>query len=72
MIPEIEDKGRPHRKKFLCIPVSDADAAAVNHDGIKAPLSNSLITFVINGNSVFGNEPRSLPRNSIDYTILDK
>ena len=72
MIPKIEDKGRPDRKKFLCIPASDADAAAVNHDGIKTPLANSLITFVINGNPVFGNEPRSLPRNSIDCTILDQ
>ena len=33
-------------------------------------LANGLITFFINGNPVFSNGPRSLPRNP-DCTILD-
>ena len=53
----------PGPEIFLCIPASTADAAAVNHDGIKTLLANGLITFFINGNPVFSNRPRSLPRN---------
>ena len=34
-------------------------------------LANSLITFFIEGNPVFSNEPRSLPRNPLDCIILD-
>ena len=55
---------------FLCIPASAADAAAVNPKGIKMLLANGLITFFINGNPVFSNGPRSLPRNPRDYMIL--
>ena len=56
---------------FLCIPVSTADAAGVSPNVIKTLLVNGLITFPINGNSVFGNGPKSLPRNPPDCIILD-
>ena len=56
---------------FLCIPVSAADAAAVNPNGIKTILANGLITFFINGNPVFRNGSKSLPRNPPDCMILD-
>ena len=51
---------------FFCIPASAADAAVVNPNGIKTLLSNGLITFFINGNPVFNNGPRRLPRNPPD------
>ena len=67
-----KSKGRLSDPKiFLCIPISAADAAAVNSNGIKALLANYLITFSINGSSVFNNGPRSLPRNPHDCIILD-
>ena len=56
---------------FLCIPASDADAAAVNRNGIETPLANGLSTFFIKANPIFTNRPRSLPRNSPDCTTLD-
>ena len=56
---------------FFCIPTSAADDAAVNPRGIKTLLANGLITFVINGNSVFSNEPSNLTRNPPDCIILD-
>ena len=56
---------------FLCIPVSAADAAAVNSKGIKTLLANGLITFFIRGNPVFSNGPSNLLRNPPDCTILD-
>ena len=58
-------------KIFLCIPASDVDAAAVDPNGIKTLLANGLITFFINGNPVFSNGPRSLPRNPPDCIISD-
>ena len=61
----------PNPKTFLCIPVSAADAAAINLNAIKTLLGNGLITFFINGSPVFNNGPRSLPRNPPDYIILD-
>ena len=48
-----------------------ADAAAANPKGIKTLIGNNLITFFINGNPVFSNGPRSLPRNPSDYIMLD-
>ena len=51
--------------------MSAADATAVDPNGLKRLLGNSLITFFINGNSVFNNGPRSLARNPPDCTILD-
>ena len=62
---------RPDPKIFLCIPASDAAAAAVNPQGIKTYLGNGLITFFIKGNPLFSNEPISLLRNPPDCTILD-
>ena len=64
------DEGWPDPKIFLCIPASAVDAAAVNPKGIRTLLANGLITCFINGNPVFSNGPRSLPRNP-DCTILD-
>ena len=57
--------------RFFCIPKSAADAVAVNPNGIKTFLANSLIAFSINCNPVFSNGPRSLPRNPPDCIILD-
>ena len=54
-----------------CTPVSATDAAAVNLNGIKILLAHGLITFFINGNPVFGNRLRSLPKNPPDCIILD-
>ena len=50
--------------------MSDADAAAVNPDGIKTLLANGLRTFPIKGNRVFSNGRKSLPKNLLDCTIL--
>ena len=68
---ENEGRLRPDANIFLCIPASAADAAAVNSKGIKTLLANGLITFFINGNPVFSNGPRSLPRTPPYYIILD-
>ena len=56
---------------FLCIPASATDAAAVNPNGINTLLANGWITLFINGNPVLSNEPRILPRNLPNCTILD-
>ena len=56
----------PDPNNFLCIPVSAADAAAVNPNGIKTLLANGLITFFINGSPLYNNGPRSLARNLPD------
>ena len=58
-------------KIFLCIPASAADAATVNHNGIKTLLANGVITFFINGNPVFSNGPRSLSGNPPNCSILN-
>ena len=55
---------------MVCIPASNADAAAVNPNGIKTLLANGLITFFINGIGLFNNGSRSLPGNP-DCIILD-
>ena len=56
---------------FLCISASAADAAAVNPKRIKRLPANGLITFFINGNPVFSERSKSLPRNLPDCIILD-
>ena len=61
----------PDPKIFLCIAASAADATTVNPKGIKIFLANGLITFFINGNPVFSNGPKSLPKNPPDRMILD-
>ena len=53
----------PDPNIFLWIAASVADAAAVNHNGIKTLLANGLSTFPIKSNPVFNNGPRSLPKN---------
>ena len=45
-----EDEWLPDPNIFLCIPLSAADATAINPKGIKTLLANGLITFFINGN----------------------
>ena len=45
--------------------------SAVNPNGIKTLSLNGLITFFINGNTIFNNGPRSPPRNLPDCIILD-
>ena len=62
----------PDPKIFLSVPVSAADAAAVNPNGVKTVLANGLVTFFINGNPAFNNEPRNPLRNPPDWIILDK
>ena len=49
---------------------SIADAAAVNPYGIKTHLASGSNTFFINGNSIFSNFPKSLPKNLPDFPIL--
>ena len=39
--------------------------------GLRPLLANGLITFFINGNTVFNNGPKSLPRYPPDWIILD-
>ena len=60
----------PDPQIFLCIPASAADTAAVNPNGIKTLLANSLITF-LKDNPVLSNGLRTLPRNPPDCIILD-
>ena len=61
----------PILRVLLCIPASAADAAAVNPKGIKTLLANGLVTFFINGNPLFSNGPKGLPRIPADCIILD-
>ena len=46
------------------------DAAAVNPNGIKTHLANSLIAFFIKGKPVLINGSKSLPKNAPDCPIL--
>ena len=69
---KVRFKGRlPDPKIFLCIPASAADVAAVNPNGTKTLLANSLITLFINCNHVLSNGLKILPRNPPDCIILD-
>ena len=61
----------PDSNIFLCIPTSAVVAVVVNPNGIKTLLANDLMNFFINGNPVFSNGPRSLPRNPPNCIILD-
>ena len=74
-IAEYKGGGRKKRDNqildVLCIPASDADAAAFNPKGIKTILPKDLVTIFIEGNPVFSNGPRHLAKNSSDCTILD-
>ena len=46
-------------------------ATAVNANGINEVFVNGVSTFSINGNPIFINDPRNLPRNPPDCIILD-
>ena len=52
------------------IPAS-GDDAAINSNVISTLLANCMSLFFINGKPTFINGPRSLPRNSPDFIILD-
>ena len=67
---EIVSVVKPDPNIFLWIAAFVADAAAVNPNGIKTLLAKSLNTFRINGNPVFNNGPKSLPKNSPCCPIL--
>ena len=56
-------------KTFLQIPVSTADATAVNPKSITKFLANCLITLTIIGKLTFPNASRSIPRNPL-YCII--
>ena len=58
-------------KIFVCISACAVDAAAVNANGIKTLLVNSLSTFFIKGKPVFSSGLRNLPGNLSDCTMLD-
>ena len=60
----------PDPNIFLWIVTSAADAAAVNLNGIKTLLANSLNTFPIKLHPGFSNGPKSLPKNAPDCPIL--
>ena len=60
----------PDPNIFLWIAASVADAAAVNHNGIKMLLANVLSTFFIKGKQKFSNGPESLPKNPPSCPIL--
>ena len=55
----------------MWIPMSAADAAAVNPNGIKIFLGFGLTIFFIDGRSVFSNVLRSFFRNLPDCVPLD-
>ena len=56
---------------FSWIPAFVADTAAVNSNGIKTRLANSLSIFFINGEPTFINCPRRLPKKHPDCTLSD-
>ena len=70
VIRDANSKWRPDLNIFLWIAASVADAFAVNPNGIKTLLANDLSTFLIKGNPVFSNGPKSLPKNPPDSPIL--
>ena len=67
---EAKHEGWPDQNIFLWIAASVADVAAVNPNGIKMLLANSLSKFHIKGNPVFSNGPTNLPKNPPDCLIL--
>ena len=60
----------PDPNIFLWIAAYVAAAAAVDLNGIKMLLTNGLSAFLIKGNPVFSNSPKSLTRNPLDSPIL--
>ena len=64
-------RGRtPDPNIFLWTAASNADAAAVNPNGIETLLANSLSTFPIKGNLFFSNGTKGLPKNTPDCPVL--
>ena len=61
----------PDSKFFFKTAASIADAAEVNHNGIRKLLVNGLSTFLIKEKPVFRNYLKSLSRYSSDYLNLD-
>ena len=59
----------PDLNMFLWIAAFVA-AAAVNPNGVKMLLANSLSKFPFKGNPVFSNGLKSLPKNPLTCTIL--
>ena len=53
---------------WIAASLAAAAAAAINH--IKTLSGNGLSTFTIEGNPVFSNGLKSLPKNSLDCPIL--
>ena len=60
----------PDPNIFLWIAASAVDVAAVNPNGIKTLLANSLNTFPIKLHPGFSNGLKILPKNPPDYPIL--
>ena len=60
----------PDWNTLLWIAASVADAAVVNHNGIKTILASDFITFSIKGNPVFSKGSKSLSKNPPDCPIL--
>ena len=54
------------------IAASVAKTVAVHPSDIKTLVASGLSTFPIKGNLAFSNDPKSLPKNSLDYPILCK
>ena len=67
---EIIDIVVPDLNIFLWVAASVDDAAFVSSKSIKTLLVNGLSTCFIKGNPVFGNGPKSLPKNSSNCPIL--
>ena len=61
---------RPYSNIFLWITASVGNAAAVNPNGIRTLLADSLSTFPIESNPVFSNGPKRLPAYNPGCTIL--
>ena len=71
VINDAKPEGWPDPNIVFWIAASAANAAGFNPNGIKTLLANGLSSFLIKGNSVFSNGPRSLPKNPPDCPILD-
>ena len=61
----------PDQKVYFWIGAFVADAAAVNVNSTNALLANGLSTIFIKDKPVFSNDPKSLPRNPPNPTILE-
>ena len=62
----------PDQKNFFWIAASVVNTAAFNSSGNKTIPDYGLCTFLINGKGIFTNGSRSLLKNPLDCTILDR